>query len=151
MPADHATALHESCHAVIARILGLSVTRATADPANPHVHTPICADELVLERAIVVDLAAGVLDSSAAACATDENIAAARCRKVVAMRHRLAMDNDLAVRVHAAILARLRRYAVALVHKHRPAIDRVAAKLAEGETLNQAEIDALINTRKLSR
>jgi hypothetical protein len=123
------TALHEAAHAVVARVLGVRVVRATVDP--PCVRTKQGVSEDDLERLIIVDLAAMAVDSSAYACVPDEENASRRCREIVRLRHRLAMDAIMAPGIHAAILRRQRSYAFALVHKHQAAVQRVAEALAE--------------------
>jgi hypothetical protein len=113
-------AVHEAAHCVISRVLGVEVVRASIDP--PCVRTKQGASEEDLERLVVIDLAAGVLDS-ADACVPDELNASRRCCEIVRLRHRMTMDTIMAPGIHAAIMRRLRQYAVALVHKHRPAIE----------------------------
>jgi hypothetical protein len=146
-PDRESISAHEARHATIARKLGIEVKHASAG-ANPHVATRYQTHDL--EKVIVTDLAGVIGDSSAAACALDENNAHARAMCLVRMNHAIAADAALPEALLAEagrLVERARQRAADLVAGNMGAIARVAGALAKGGTLDGAAVDGLIDAK----
>ena len=160
--ADAATAAHESGHATIARAIGLDVRRASASSDDPGVITrwrvgiPPAEYASTVKKLLLVDLSGPLAEcratgrSELGAARTDRRNAISRALRLVLDEHGLA-DAQLtdALRSEAAeLVERLRPKAAALVEENWPAIERVAAALADGRTLTGDEVDALMAEEK---
>jgi hypothetical protein len=146
MSVDPATALHEAGHAVIARLLDLEVTKASAG-TDAGVRTRWQMTEGNLERATLVDLAGAFSELHALRerWRSDERNALSRALRIVLLRRGLR-DEQLTdeMRAEAAeLVEQLRTEAEKLVADNWPAIGRVAFALAD-HPLTQREVDALI-------
>jgi hypothetical protein len=129
--------VHESAHATVARLLGVSVVAISVADEQPFCRTRtrcsnIPADEVErLKRLAIVDLAAGILDDETA-CLLDLAAAADRCQQIIRLRHRADPDAQL-TRTQCIeaenLLAELRERARLLVENHLGAIARLAAEL----------------------
>jgi hypothetical protein len=151
-----ATAIHEAGHAVIARLADLHLVRVSAGE-QPGVRTRFqlgsgAEAEATLQKLILVDLAGQTAECHALrgdAWRADEENAAARIVEVTRLRYGLEQHAELTDAQHveaAGLLKILRETAAALVAANFPSIERVAAALAGGETLDQADVDALLRT-----
>jgi hypothetical protein len=144
MTPDLRTCVHEACHAVTARLLGLRVARATVDEQDPHVTTLHRNDLTALEALAVIDLAGTIMEDRPGPCAIDEAHAIARCERIVRLRHEFGESWDGFRDEAAALLEDLRGRALRLVADHLAQIGAVATALAREGQLDQAAIDALI-------
>ncbi|MGO9049545.1 MAG: hypothetical protein ACLP19_05230 [Xanthobacteraceae bacterium] len=134
---------HEAAHATIARLLGVEVIQATADPADPHVRTRFQNTVPMLAKLATIDLAGAAMEEGHGHGEADEANAAARCAQMVGM----AFDGDpfeVLQQKSSVLLEELRADAKRLVARHVSEIAIVTAALAERGQLNQAEIDALL-------
>lgn len=141
-PAD---ALHESCHATVARLLGLPVISATAALPKPLVRTKHRV--LDLPKIAQVDLAGLAVDSEPVAIEMDLANARKHVTQWVRLQHGLPLDGKVPPALEgetADLLERLRVSTEEMVKNNRPAIDRVAAVLMKGTTLTQQDVDAAI-------
>ncbi len=145
----NATAFHESGHAVAARQLGLQVVRASAAPGRTGVRTrheigvPPAQLAATMQKLLLVDLSgplaeehfAGVSDELA--CAKDE---------ANALRRALRLGLWTSARLDEAeeLVEHSRPKAAHLVQQAWPAIERVAAALADGHVLTGDQVDALM-------
>jgi ATP-dependent Zn protease len=151
-------AAHEAGHAVVSRLLGVSVVRASAAD-DPSVRTKVrylrssTADYAkALQALIIIDLAGALAETQVGKAAdegasqTDERTAFSRMLRIVLDENNLEDDelDDGLRREARARVERLRRRAAALVEQNMPAIERVAAALGEGRELTGDEIDALV-------
>jgi hypothetical protein len=152
-------AIHESGHAVVARVLGIHVISAVADEGDSRVRTRSLGARAaspgnaarILERLIIVDLAGPEAErlrggDDAEAWRSDARNAWDRALRIIRLRRDLDATAELPrlLQVEALeLVEQLLAIATALVEENWPAIERVAHALAGGP-LGQAEIDALM-------
>ena len=111
----------------------------------------------VLERLSVVDIAAGPAEQRVCAGAishdvtgADEENAMRRCLGILVLKRRAAADAALDDETWTSaeeLVARTREKAVRIIEENWPAVERVAAALAAGEMLNEADIDRLMEAK----
>ena len=144
MTADLNCCRHESCHATVAKRLGLRVAYATVHPDRPHVRTLHRSDDPhAMAKLATVALAATFDDPSENARAFDERRAFERCQRIAMDQGNFGETFD---GLHAAAtveLERLRGFTKYLVAANADTITRVAEVLAKRITLNEADIDEL--------
>jgi hypothetical protein len=147
-------ATHEAAHAVIASVVGLKITGISIDPHDPHVKTRHRIGSTPVEQAVILthlaltDLAGTVVEEQVEPRIADERNALERCIEIVALRHGGVEKSKHTALMHAEaydLRQRLRSQARVLVDANLRAIERLAAALADGKVLDQAQIDELIN------
>jgi len=151
-------ALHESGHAVVARLVGVQVVSAVAgdDPGVRTRYKPATTaaeDVATNEKLALVDLAGAAAEwmRLREGWKTDERSAMGRALGIVILRRGLARDAEVTSEMReeaVELVERLRVQAVEMVEKNLPLIVRVAGALAAGATLSGPEVDALIEDYK---
>src|ERR1700722_1574280 len=150
-------ALHEAAHAVVAsglsgrtlRLVG-AIAHDKAGVFTRHGLTGTAAEDMAThEKLALIDLsgAAAELRQLREAWKSDERNAMGRALSIVLLRRGLARDAVVTDEMKAeatALVGRLRVRAEQIVATNWPAIQRVAAALADGRTLNASEVDALL-------
>ncbi|HEY1806391.1 MAG TPA: hypothetical protein VGG45_18110 [Terracidiphilus sp.] len=155
---DPAVTVHEAGHAVVARVCGLGVARASAgrDPCVttvlPNDLSPAKRDVLRFVARTLVDLAGAAAEARAFgmiavdAVRSDEQNAHWRALQFLRLARGIG-DRPLTAEERATcerLVARFRPTAAKLVEQNWPSIEAVAAALAEGRTLNGDEVDGLM-------
>jgi hypothetical protein len=124
---DPATCRHEAAHCVVARLTGLRIVSATAQPPKPVVRT-LHRRFIDLEKEILTSLAGVAMDTDAWAIEQDLQIAMRDAEQLVLHRHGMAEDSKLTLELRkeaTALVERLRPEAAELVAQHQGEIDRV--------------------------
>jgi ATP-dependent Zn protease len=121
-------ALHEAGHCVAARLMGLPVSGASVEPDNAYADFP---DRCGVHS--IVALMAGAISERLVLGGNDEHGASDDCARWTRLMDDAGYDDEA-----------LWAWTFALLAQHVDVIERVAAALLHAQTLDQAEIDALI-------